>query len=145
ILLGCMKKNFPCIAIGCKSMPMRKFLFILLISSVLTSCEKGITFDLDDPEPKLVVEATIENGQPPVVILSKSLNFFSRIDASMLTNSFVHNAEVYVSNGIVSHRLKEYSNPVGSGVFFYYSIDTSNLSTAFVGQLNRQYSLRVVS
>jgi hypothetical protein len=125
---------------------MKKILFIVVLLSVLTSCEKGITFDLDDPEPKLVVEATIENGQPPVVILSKSLNFFSRIDASMLTNSFVHNAEVYVSNGIMTHRLKEYATPVGGGVFFYYySIDTFNLSTAFVGQLNRQYSLRIVS
>lgn len=94
--------------------------------------------------PKLVVEATIENGQPPVVILSQSLDYFSQISPSVLENSFVHGAAVYVSNGTLTHQLKEYKVSVSGGYnIYYYSIDSSNLATAFAGQLNSQYSLRI--
>ena len=124
-----------------------KYVFFLFIAClILTSCEKGVTFDLDESSPKLVVEATIETNQPPLVILSKSQNFFAQITPDILANSFVRNAEVYVSNGAVTHKLKEYSTPLSNGyTFYFYSIDTSNLSTAFVGQTNTQYSLRIVA
>jgi len=47
-----------------------RFLFIvLLISQLFLSCEREITFQLDQPASKLVVEAFIENGEPPMVRL----------------------------------------------------------------------------
>lgn len=124
-----------------------KCVFFLIISSlILISCEKGVTFDLDESSPKIVVEATIETNQPPFIILSKSQNFFAQITPDILAASFVRNAEVYVSNGIVTHRMKEYSTPLSNGyTFHFYSIDSSNLSTAFVGKTNTQYSLRILS
>lgn len=103
-------------------------------------------FKLDEVTPKLVAEATIENGVAPVVYLSKSQGYFSKIDLAALANSFVHNAEVYVSNGVLTHKLKEYTIPAGGGFnFYYYSTDPSTPATAFVGQLNMTYSLRIVS
>jgi Domain of unknown function (DUF4249) len=126
-------------------MKMKLTALIAFISLLLTSCEKTIDFELDEVAPKLVVEATIENGQPPVVYLSKSLGYFSEINAAVLAGSFVRNAEVYVSNGSLTHKLKEYAVSAGTFTFYYYSIDSSNLATAFTGQLNRQYSLRIVS
>jgi len=124
-----------------------KYLFLLItVSLLLISCEKGVTFDLDESFPKLVVEATIETNQPPLVILSRSQNFFAQITADILAASFVRNAEVYVSNGVVTHKLKEYSTPLSNGyTFYFYSIDSSNLSTAFLGQTNTQYSLRIIA
>ncbi|HEY6064242.1 MAG TPA: DUF4249 family protein, partial [Chitinophagaceae bacterium] len=123
------------------------FLFLLIISSlVLSSCEKAVSFKLNETTPKLVTEATIENGQAPVVYLSKSMDYFSKIDQGILANSFVHNAEVYVSNGTLTHKLKEYIVPIGGGYnFYYYSNDPASPSTSFTGQLNKQYSLRIVS
>ncbi len=60
-------------------------LFLLIISGLFFSgCEKAVTFNLDDVTPKLVVEATIENGQAPLVYLSKSLDYFSTIDQAIL-------------------------------------------------------------
>ena len=122
-----------------------KYLVILLsIGSILISCEKGVTFDLDEVAPKLVVEASIETDQPPIVILSKSQHYFSNITPDILAASFVRNAEVFVSNGVLSHKLKEYSISLANGYsLYFYSIDSSNLSTAFVGQQNREYSLQV--
>ena len=112
----------------------------------LLSCEKKIDFKLKDEDPKLVVEATIENGQPPIAILTKSVGYFSKITNQLLAQSFVHGAEVIVSNGTLSHKLIEYPVPVGNGItLYYYSIDSSNLATAFLGQLNHQYSLRILT
>lgn len=124
-----------------------RYIFLLVITTfLLTSCEKGVTFDLEESPPKIVVEATIETNRPPIVILSKSQNFFAQITPDILEKSFVRNAEVYVSNGTVTHKLKEYTVPLATGyTFYFYSIDSSNLSTAFVGQTNTQYSLRVVA
>ena len=118
-------------------------LFLLL---VFCGCEKNIDFDLKTSAPVLVVDAQIENNAAPIAVLTKSLGYFSKIDPQILAGSFVHNAEVYVSNGVLTHRLKEYSIPLVPGfTAYFYSIDSSNLATAFAGELNRDYSLRVVS
>src|SRR5262245_60378130 len=124
-----------------------KYVFLLFIASIiLTSCEKGVTFDLEESSPKIVVDASIETNQPPIVILSKSMNFFDQITPDILANSFVRNADVYISNGTLTHKLKEYTLPLATGyTFYFYSIDSSNLATSFVGQTNTPYSLRVVA
>lgn len=119
---------------------------VIISSLLLCSCEKGVEFKLDEVTPKLVVEAIIENGQAPVVYLTKSQAYFSQIDLTALANSFVHNADVYVSDGVLTHKLKEYTVPVVPGInFYYYSNDPASPGTAFSGQLNKQYSLRIVS
>jgi Domain of unknown function (DUF4249) len=123
---------------------MKDTLLLFISILFLSSCEKTVEFELDDSEPKLVVEATIENNKPPTVVLTTSLNYFSEISAEILNNSFVRNASVFVSNGTLTHKLKEYSIPLGNGyIFYYYSVDSSSLSSAFTGQLNTKYSLKI--
>lgn len=126
---------------------MNKLFVPVLLLIFFTGCEKTINFDLKKVEPILVVDANIENDLPPVVVLSNSLNYFDNIDSTILNDLFVHDAEVYMSNGVLTHKLKEYAVPIPtSGVTLYrYSIDSSDLSTAFVGQLNTTYTLRIVS
>lgn len=112
----------------------------------LYGCERDIDFELQEEEAKLVVEATIENDQPPRVVLTNSLSFFSQISPQQLASSFVRGAEVYVSNGTRTHKLREYTVPLGGGYSLtYYSTDSSNLATAFVGELNQSYALRIVA
>ncbi len=123
-----------------------KILSLFLIVFTLSACERVVEFELNDVTPKLVVEATIENNEVPVVYLSKSQAYFSTIDLNALANSFVRNAEVYISNGTTTHKLIEYTLPVGPGLnFYYYSNDPANPATAFVGELNKSYSLRIVA
>jgi hypothetical protein len=126
---------------------MKKLLaiFVVVLLLINTSCERTVSFDLEETTPKLVVEASIENGLAPTVILTSSLNYFSAITPAMLSNSFVRNAQVFISNGTKTHQLKEYAVPIGAGnSFYYYSNDTLNPATAFIGQLEKQYSLRIV-
>jgi hypothetical protein len=120
---------------------------ILLVGCLLLlSCEKNIDVDLDQAADVLVVDAQIENNKPPIVVLSKSLEYFSGITPDILVSSFVHDADVFVSNGTLTHKLKEYSYELVPGYSaYYYSIDSASLPTAFTGELNKQYQLRIVA
>lgn len=119
---------------------------LMLSLSALYSCEKDINFNLKESEPVLTVDAQIENGRAPVVVLTKSFSYYQKIDPLLLAGSFVRNAEVYMSNGIRTHRLKEYAVPLVPGISaYYYSTDSSNMSTAFEGELNKSYTLRIVA
>lgn len=125
---------------------LRHYGFAITVPLFLLGCEKDIEFPLENSEPKLVVEGIIENGTAPVVMLSRSLNYFSQITPEILNESFVHDADVFVSNGVKTHKLKEYAVPLaGNYKLYYYSIDSTNLATAFSGELNTSYSLRIVT
>ncbi len=117
----------------------------IVMGMILASCEKTITFRPDDSAPVVVVEASIENGQAPVVILSQSFNYFNQISAETLANSFIRNAVITVSNGTLTHTLKEYRQVVANGYsIYYYSNDsTTNRNTAFVGEFGKTYSLSI--
>jgi len=124
---------------------MKKLAYLFTVV-IFCSCEKTINFEPHDAEPLLVVEATIESGQPPLVILSNSLDYFSKISPDILANSFVRNADVFVSDGTITHKLKEYAYPNVAGyTLYYYTIDSANLSNAIIGKFNTNYQLRIVT
>jgi hypothetical protein len=113
---------------------------------LFTSCEKNIDFDLEVAADVVVVDASIENDKPPFVVLTRSFSFFSQIDPSLLADVFIHDAEVFVSNATLTHKLKEYSYELVPGyTAYYYSIDSSDLVTAFSGELDHQYTLKVIA
>ena len=124
---------------------MKNKITFFIFSSLLIffSCEKNVSVKLNDAQPKLVVEASIENDAAPTVVLSNSVDYFSEISPEILQNSFVHGADILISNGVLTHKLKEYSFKQGDYTFSYYSIDSSDLSTAFAGKLNTAYSLKI--
>ncbi len=125
---------------------MKQYIILACFAVLLFSCEKNIDFNLKTSEPVLVVDAQIENGQAPTVVLSKSLDYFGAINPQILANSFIHNAEVTMSNGTNTHLLKEYSVPAGNGfTLYYYSNDSLNLPSSFVGEFGKQYSLTIKS
>lgn len=122
---------------------------LLLLSSfllILLGCEKKVDFDLKDAAQLLTVDASIENGQDPVVILTKSLNYFSKVSADVISNSLVKDAEVYISNGSTTHQLRRYDGVVpGTTVpFSFYSSDPASPLTIIKGELGKQYQLRIV-
>ena len=121
-----------------------KIPLLLIIVLCFSSCEKNIDFNLQNADNVLVVDAQIENGKAPVVVLTKSLDYFGAISPEILANSFVHNAAVTISNGTLTHKLKEYLVPLGGGYSYsFYSIDSANLATAFVGAFNKSYTLNI--
>jgi Domain of unknown function (DUF4249) len=123
-----------------------KYCLMILGVMFLASCEKNIDFNLKEADPLVVVDAQIEDGQPPIVVLTKSLGFFNKINPQLLANSFVRNADVYVSNGTLTHKLVEYAIPVGPGFIAYvYSNNLLLPATSFTGQMGKSYTLKVIS
>lgn len=119
-------------------------LVAIVLGTIISSCEKTITFRPNDSEPVVVVEASIENGNAPVVVLSHSLDYFNEISVDLLASSFIHDAEITISNGAKTHRLKEIRVPVAGGYnLYYYTTDSTSLSTAITGEFGKAYSLSV--
>src|SRR5690554_2428154 len=119
-------------------------LFLACLSLCIWSCEKEVEFNLEDSEPKLVVQGSIEEGLPPIVILTKSLGFFSKIDLSSLENSFLHGAEITVSDDQNTVVLKEYEIRNNGFSYFIYSVDSSDINAMnFLGTFGKEYHLNI--
>lgn len=71
---------------------------LILCVSLYTGCQSEIEVDLPDYDSKLVIEGTIENGEPAVVFLSKSIPYFSTMDLNHLMDVLITDAEVYVTS-----------------------------------------------
>lgn len=122
-------------------------LVLALVAFFYTSCEKEVNINLNTGAPKLVIEGQIENGNYPVVVVTRSIGYFSRIDLSILEDAFIHDAVITVSDGINNITLREYSldtGITGTTKFYLYTVDTSDLAALnFRGVFERQYKLTV--
>ena len=115
---------------------------LLVVMVLFVSCEKSINIQPANQPALLVVDGSIENGQVPVVQLSNSLNYFSKISPEILINSFVHNANVTISDGTNTQTLKEYTVPISSNYLLsYYSLD--NTPNAMRGVFGKTYTLKI--
>ena len=80
---------------------MRKNItYIVLIIfhlNLLTSCEQDIEVTFEEVESRLVVDGWIENNRHPVVILTKSAPYFSKVDSASFRDLVETTAKVTVS------------------------------------------------
>jgi hypothetical protein len=124
---------------------MHKWILVLIGISALTGCEKTLLIQPDQQAPKLVVEAQIENGQPPVVSLSSSLNYFAEIDPVALSNAYVRGAKISISDGTKMVQLKEMSAQNGNHTFYYYTTNQTTPVTNITGEFGKKYTMTVES
>ena len=113
-----------------------KKVFILFASLLFISCEKEISIELENSEPKLVVEGVIETGQYAYLTLSKSTAYFGSVDSNTFQNMFITDALVIVSDGI------EYDTLVFDTVPFYppFRFQGSKIK----GKEKHSYSLKII-
>lgn len=78
---------------------MKRVLLPCIAAVLLFGCTKDITVDLPRTDPYIVVEGTIQPGQPPLVILTRTQNFFDPTDLNAYGDLFVKNATVLVGDG----------------------------------------------
>lgn len=124
------------------------FWCLLLLVTVLSSCEKEVNIDLSQKDKLLVIEGTIESGQQPYVYLTNSIGFFDKIDLNSV--SYISNAIVTVEdlNTGQAITLKEYSidTTVGINTFSFriYGPDVSDpIAFNFKGQVDHSYKLMI--
>ncbi len=140
-------------------MKLRNWL-ILLLTALLSACEENLTIDIPAGQEQLVVEGHIEQGAPPVVVLTRSMPVFAGFSPADIEASFVHGAQVVVSSAGRSYTLKEvpaaafwpelrrvvseqYAIPearLTSGSNFIFYVYTSE---EFLGELGKSYQLRI--
>ena len=75
--------------------------FFPVLMMLCCGCQREIDLELPDYQPKLVIEGTIENGSPAMVMLSKSIPYFSEINLGMLMNDVLvagDKARVYITS-----------------------------------------------
>jgi len=117
--------------------------FVFLLS--FAACEKEVHINLGSAASAVVIQGQIETGQPPFVVVTSTISFFSNIDLGTLEKSFIHGVNIKVSDGTKSIILREYALDTGNNNKYYvYSLDTANLGANFMlGQVNKVYSLTV--
>lgn len=120
-----------------------KQLIVVLLMLVFFSCERTIDVSVKNQQPKLVVDAQIENGAYPLVVLSSSLNYFNTISFEELSKAFVHNAKIDISDGTTTIRLKEYGLVFSSFIYYVYSADTTGTQETFKGKLGTNYTMTI--
>jgi hypothetical protein len=130
------------------------FLFLLL-----QACTKEVQIDVPGYEEKLVIDGSIQTGQPPLVILSKSRDIFSPTDQASYLAGFVSGAIVRVSNGTTTVQLDEICSdnlPAGTEEFaaqlFGVTVDEladyhlcayTSFNSAIWGEVGKSYDLLV--
>ncbi|MBS1637506.1 MAG: DUF4249 domain-containing protein [Bacteroidetes bacterium] len=113
---------------------MRYFIYISVFTFLLFSaCRKTINVKLPEYTEKLVVEASIETGQPATVLLSVTAPYFGNVDLSDPTKFFVKGAFVTVSDGSNTDTLKELFPAEG---YIY-------LGSTVIGQVGKTYNLTI--
>ena len=138
---------------------MKRFILPFLALFILFGCTKDITVDLPKTDPYLVVEGTIQAGQPPLVLLTRTQSYFDPADLNAYESLFVHDAAVTVSDGINTAVLHEfcsssYSDAQLAIIASVIGIDPAILSQVnvclytdssgtIVGQAGRKYSLNI--
>ena len=121
---------------------MKKGLILFCCFWGLMGCEKTLNIQTQEQAPKLVVEAQIENAQPPIVVLSSSLNYFSSLDTATLYASYVHDAKVSIREGTQTYNLKETTvRNSGGNTFYYYTTSQLTPATTLVGVFGKKYEL----
>lgn len=110
----------------------------------LVSCEKEVHISMKSSPSQIVVQGAIETGVPPYVFLTSTIGFFSKVDLNTLQNSFIHGANITVTDGTDTVHLIEYAFDTGSANKFYiYTIDTASPSGLMYGQVGKYYTLTI--
>ena len=118
-------------------MKILNYISILII--LFSACSKPIEFDLPPVNQTLVVEATVESGMPPRVIITNSQGYFDPIDTNTFLEMFVTDAVVKLNDGQNIFDL-EFNVILQNGNFLpgYTSSDTNA-----IGQYGKSYSLDI--
>jgi len=139
---------------------MKKTIYILSIISLLFSCTKEVEIEIPGYKEQLVIDGSIETGQPPIVLLTKSSDVYSPTDLSTFFNSFVSGAQISVSNGTTTFDLIEICSdniPPGSEALVSellgVSIDDlanfhicgyTSFDPSIFGEIGKTYTLSVI-
>lgn len=107
---------------------------------LLSACQREIELDLPDYQSKLVIEGVIETGSPAVVMLSKSIPYFSEINLETLMSQVLVNgtqARVFVTSE--TGETEELHWTLSADAPYYVAF----MGSKVIGKAETHYTLRV--
>lgn len=112
------------------------FASLITLTIVIIACSTEPDFNVDEYQPKLVVDGWIEDGGYPVIMLGKSISYFDQIDSSKVRELVVTTAKVTVTDGTTTEVLtfrkdEDYFPP------YIYT------ATSLKGEVGKTYELKV--
>jgi len=107
---------------------------ILLLAMV--ACEEDITLEIPQGEESLVVEGYIEPGMPPIVMVTRTLPYFSESSIDILNSIFVSGADVRIYDGKDTIKLMEINLSTLPDSIAKLLLETFQLSGDLLGGLN---------
>lgn len=116
---------------------MKKLFLLSIVFLFLYSCTEKIDVKLPNSDKKIVIEGSIENGKFPEVIITRTIPLFSSVPNTNINDFYVLDAQVYVSDGIITdtlHLMIDSSSSIGV-IYTGFKI---------IGQTGRTYFLTVV-
>ena len=113
------------------------FLSLVTVMFFLSSCNnEDKIIGYVDYEPRIVVEGSIENGEPATVTLSWSAPFDQKMDTAFLLDHVIRSAKVSVGDGEKTEILTLGSNWDYMPPYIYYG-------TEIKGEIGKSYCLTV--
>ena len=129
---------------------MKKYIYI--ISVLLISYQEEITLDLPNSQDKIVVEGSIENGFPPIVILTKNQGYFDEFNPDEFYINNVDSIKIwYIDEGGVTinrnlELFTDFVSPITGDPIPLYTVadlDTSNVNNYDFSEVGRTYYLEI--
>lgn len=131
----------------------------LAIALMLFGCTKEVQIDIPGYQEQVVIDGSIETGQPPIVLISRSKEVYAPTDLDAFLSGFVSGATVTVSDGTTTVQLDEIctnnlppgSEEIVAGILGVPESELANynicayatFNSAIFGQVGKTYSLNV--
>lgn len=117
-----------------------KYGICLCVFLIVLGCEKDITVNMPKIDKMAVVDGYIENGKSPILSLSRSEDYFTKVDSNTAYNMLILNAEISIEeleSGFESWFTLELNDNIFPFLFYR--------SESIKGKTGKTYELRVKS
>ena len=112
----------------------KNYAYLLICLFFLSSCEKTVSFQLNNAETKkLVVDGQIETGKTPIVFLTNAIGVTDPLNLNTVLNSIARGAIVEVSDANRTIQLIELNN----------AYQVAPQDSSFVGVPGQIYKLKI--
>jgi len=138
---------------------MKKLLLFFILLFTMASCTKEVEIDIPGYQDLLVIDGSIETGQPPIVLISRTNDIYSATNLQAYLDGFISGATVTVSDGTTSIVLDELctdnlpagTEEIAAAIFGIPAAELVNLhlcayttfNPAMFGQVGKTYYLTV--
>ena len=100
---------------GCSSAMTIKAIAMILVATLMVSCEKEIEFKGEQTDPKLVINSLVEPGQPVKASISKSYFFLDDNANTTAPDNLV--ATLYVNGNLIGEMTPHYDTVVSYDIW----------------------------